>query len=126
MRLGGLQPDGSDVSDDARLWHVIVTVSGSPMEPLIVRAALQRLSEERPFLSRLRFSAERAEISYWDEGESLVDVASLALRLWNEHRDTARLPFWDVIGLEVIDQDVHASREQYDAMADMVVVPHAF
>jgi hypothetical protein len=114
------------LSDDARLWHVIVTVSGSPMEPLIVRAALQRLSEERPFLSRLRFSADRAEISYWDEGESLVDIASLALRLWSEHRESARLPSWEVIGLEVIEQDIHASREQYDPMADVVVAPQAF
>ena len=69
--------------DEVRLWHVTVTVAGVPMEPLIVRGALQRLNEQRPFISTLRFSADRAEIGYWDEAETLVDAASLGLRLWN-------------------------------------------
>jgi hypothetical protein len=114
------------VSEDVRLWHVVVTVSGSPMEPLIVRGALQRLSEERPFLSRLRFGTDRAEICYWDEGSSMLDVASLALRLWNEHRDTARLPSWEVVGLEVVEQDVRHSREQFESLTDLIVVPQPF
>jgi hypothetical protein len=114
------------VSEDVRLWHVVLTVSGSPMEPLIVRGALQRLSEERPFLSRLRFSSDRAEISYWDEGWSMVDVASLALRLWNEHRDSARLPSWEVVGLEVVEQGVRSGRGNYEQMTDLLVVPQPF
>lgn len=114
------------MSDDVRLWHVVLTVSGAPMEPLIVRGALQRLSEERPFLSRLRFGAGRAEICYWDEGSSVVDVASLALRLWNEHRDSARLPSWEVVGLEVVERDVRSSREAFEPMTDLVVVPQPF
>ena len=33
----------------------------------------------------------------------MVDAASLALRMWNEHRTTADLPDWKVVGLEVVD-----------------------
>jgi hypothetical protein len=114
------------VIEEARLWHVTVTVSGSPMEPLLVRGALQRLSEQRPFLSGLRFSADRAEITYWDEADSLVDIASLALRLWSEYRDSAKLPHWEVVGLEVVERDVRATRSQYDAMVDLSVAPQSF
>ena len=66
-----------------------------------MRAALLRFSEERPFLESMRFTSSGAEIKFWDEGESMIDVASLALRLWNEHRDCAGLPRWEVVGLEV-------------------------
>ncbi len=112
--------------EEARLWHVTVTVAGTPVEPLIVRAALQRLSEQRPFLSGLRFSGDRAEISYWDEADTLVDVASLALRLWNEYRESASLPFWEVVGLEVVEREVRERRESFDAMGDLNLVPQPF
>ncbi len=112
--------------EEARLWHVTVTVSGSPMEPLLVRGALQRLSEQRPFLSSLRFTTDRAEIAYWDEADALVDVASLALRLWNEHRESANLPNWEVVGLEVVEREVRATRGQYDAMVELSVAPQPF
>ena len=112
--------------DEVRLWHVTVTVAGAPMEPLIVRAALHRLSEERPFLSSVRFSADRAEITYWDEADTLVDAASLALRLWNEHRESARLPSWDVVALEVVERELKHTREQLDPLAELHVVPVPF
>lgn len=89
-----------------RHWHVAITLSGEPVEPMLVRAALLRLSEERPFLESMRFSGERAEIQFWDEGESMLDVASLALRLWSEHRDSAGLPRWEVVGLEVVEKSI--------------------
>ena len=76
------------------------------MEPTLVRAALLRLADERPFLSSLRFGADRAELQFWDEGESMIDVASLALRLWSEHRTTAQLPQWEVVGLEVLERSL--------------------
>ena len=114
------------MTDEVRLFHVTVTLSGAPMEPLIVRAALQRLSELRPFMTSLRFSSDRAELVYWDEARSLVDVASLALRLWNEYREAAALPMWQVVGLEVVEQQIRAGREQYDAMVDLTVVPQPF
>ena len=34
----------------------------------------------------------------------MLDVASLALRLWNEHRESAGLPRWEVVGLEVVER----------------------
>jgi hypothetical protein len=112
--------------DDVRLWYVTVTVAGAPMEPLIVRSALQRLNEQRPFLSSLRFSTDRAEIGYWDEAETLLDAASLGLRVWTEHRESANLPFWEVVGLEVVEREVRIGREQYDAWMDLHVVPQPF
>lgn len=93
-----------------RHWHVTITVAGDPVEPLLARAALQRLSEERPFLELVRFTSSVAEIQFWDEGESMLDVASLALRLWTEHRVSARLPDWEVIGLEVVEREVRSMR----------------
>ncbi len=50
------------------------------------------------------------EIQFWDEGESMLDVASLAMRLWNEHRDSAKLPNWEVVGLEVVEKDLRDRR----------------
>lgn len=93
-----------------RLWHVTVTVSGDAVEPLIVRNALRRLSDQRPFLHSLKYSGGRAEIQYWEEAETLLDASSLALRVWNEYRDSAGLPRWEVVGLEVLERGVFESR----------------
>jgi hypothetical protein len=93
-----------------RLWHVTVTVAGDPVEPLLVRAALARLVEERPFMTSTGCTSVSAEVTYWDEGDSLLDVASIALRLWAEHRDSAGLPLWEVVGLEVVEKTVHDAR----------------
>ncbi len=109
-----------------RLWHVTVTLAGEAMEPVMVRAALARLSAERPFISALRFNSERAEITYWDEADSLLDAGSLALRLWREHRETARLPDWEVIGLEIVERTLHLDRSQFENMVDLAVVPEMF
>jgi hypothetical protein len=114
------------VSKRTRLWHVTVTVAGEAMEPLMVRAALARLSHERPFISGLRFNSERAEIAYWDEAELIVDAGSLALRLWNEHRESARLPDWEVIGLEIVERSLHLDRSAYENLADLSVVPQPY
>lgn len=92
-----------------RLWHVRLTVAGDAVEPLIVRSALHRLSEERPFLDSMSFTGSTAQLEFWDQGESMLDVASLALRLWNEHRDSAGLPRWEVVGLEVVEKTVKES-----------------
>jgi hypothetical protein len=106
-----------------RLWHVTVTLTGDSMEPLMIRSALTRLVEQRPFLSGVRFSADTAEISYWDEGHALVDVGSLALRLWNEHREAANLPAWEVVGLEIVERAVHRHRRDLDDLTELVVAP---
>jgi hypothetical protein len=93
-----------------RHWHVTLTLAGEPVEPLLLRRALTRLGEERPFLDSVRSSGGSVELQYWDEGESMLDVASLAMRLWNEHRDSANLPAWEVVGLEVLEKRVRAVR----------------
>ena len=38
------------LSEPSRMWHVTLTVGGDHLEALIVRNALRRLSEQRPFL----------------------------------------------------------------------------
>ena len=98
------------MDEDIRLWHVTVTVTGDAMEPLVVRNALRRLADQRPFLHSLKYAGARAEIQYWEEAESLLDASSLALRVWNEHRDSAGLPRWEVVGLEVLERDVFLRR----------------
>ena len=71
---------------------------------------MTRLSEQRPFLDSVRSTGTTAEIRFWDEGESMLDVASLAMRLWNEHRDSASLPHWEVIGLEILEKGLRETR----------------
>ena len=94
-----------------RHWHVTLTLAGAPVEPLMVRRALTRLSEERPFIDSMKSTSTSAELRFWDEGESMLDVASLALRLWNEHRSSASLPDWEVVGLEVVEKNLRQSRQ---------------
>ena len=98
------------LSEPSRLWHVTLTVGGDEVEPLLVRNALRRLNEQRPFLHSLRYAAACAEIMYWDEGDTLLDASSLALRVWTEHRDPAGLPRWQVVGLEVLERHVFLAR----------------
>jgi hypothetical protein len=103
-----------------RLWHVVVTVAGEPLEPLMVRAALGRLIEHQPFLHSIKYAGDRAEIQYWEEADSLLDAASLALRIWDQHRQVAGLPQWEVVGLEVLERHVLKSRSQPDsALSDL-------
>ena len=108
------------MAEGFRLWHVTVTVAGDEVEPLIVRNALRRLSDQRPFLNSLKYAAGRAEIRYWEQAESLLDASSLALRVWNEHRDSAGLPRWEVVGLEVLERPVFQSRGmEYAVIVDL-------
>ena len=100
----------ASVDGDARLWHVTVTVAGTAHEAGVIREAMQRLLDERPFLHALRYASERAEIRYWEEADDMLDAASLALRVWNEHRGTAGLPRWEVVGLEVLERDAFRRR----------------
>jgi hypothetical protein len=111
------------VNNISRLWHVTVTLSGDPMEPLMIRAALARLVEQRPFLSSVRYAPDTAEIGYWDEGDTLVDVGSLALRLWNEYRESAKLPAWEVVGLEIVERPVHRQRRRFDNLTELAPAP---
>lgn len=91
-------------------WHVTLTLAGAALPDDEVYAALERLSAERPFLLTCRYAADRAELRYWEEAESCEDACALALRLWGEHRASAQLPAWSVVGLEVVDRSVHRDR----------------
>ncbi|KQT89698.1 hypothetical protein ASG49_16945 [Marmoricola sp. Leaf446] len=101
---------GTGVEAAVRHWHVTLTLGGAAVEPLLARAAVQRLTAERPFLDSVSATGDTAEVRFWDEGESMLDVASLAMRLWNEHRDSARLPDWEVVGLEIVEKHIHDRR----------------
>lgn len=100
------------MEEPARLWHVCLTVSGDPMEPRIVRTALSRLRDQRQFLHSLKYDGDRAEIQYWEEADTLLDASSLALRVWNEYRDSAGLPRWEVVGLEVLERTIFQERDR--------------
>lgn len=97
-------------SELARLWHVTLTVGGEPVPVEDVRAALERLSNEHPFLLDGRYAHDRVELRYWEEADYLDDAAAMAMRLWGEHRATARLPRWEVLGLEVIEREAFHQR----------------
>ena len=101
---------GERLNTLVRHWHVTLTLAGDPVEPLIVRAAMQRLSEQHQFLDSVSSTGDSAEIQFWDEGETMLDVASLAMRVWNEHRESANLPRWEVVGLEVLEKHVRDGR----------------
>jgi hypothetical protein len=94
----------------AKLWHVTVTVGGAGMETSLVHAALERLSSEQPFLFSGRYGTNRAEVRYWEEAPECADAVALALRLWGQHRASAGLPAWQVLGVEVVDQEIFQGR----------------
>jgi len=98
------------------LWYVTVTVSGPRMHPEDVRAALERLSVEQPFLVSAGYASSRAEIRYWDESVDVEGALAQALRLWREHEQTAGLPPWRVVGLEVVDRDTARRRWETSSM----------
>ncbi|MDQ1724781.1 MAG: hypothetical protein QOG52_1809 [Frankiaceae bacterium] len=93
-----------------RLWHVTLTIGGDAEDAENVREALERLHNERPFFVASRYAGDRAELRYWEEAESCEDACALALRLWGEHRSTAQLPAWGVVGLEVVERSVRDER----------------
>lgn len=94
------------------MWHVTLTAAGDEVPPEKVRAALERLAEDHPFLLTARYSAERAEVRYWEQAEDVQDAAAVALRLWGEHRKTADLPAWEIVGIEVVDRETWHLRRQ--------------
>jgi len=94
----------------SKLWHVTLTVGGEPMEATLVKAALERLSSEQPFLLSGRYAVDRVEVRYWEEAPDCADGAALALRVWGEHRASAGLPAWHVLGVEVVDRQMFQRR----------------
>ncbi|MEV4441120.1 hypothetical protein AB0K09_19285 [Streptomyces sp. NPDC049577] len=94
----------------SRLWHITLSVSGREAPLTEVRRGLEQLAHDHPFLLAGRYANDHAEIRYWEEARDLHDAAAVALRLWGEHRSTARLPAWEIVGLEVIDRDTYQQR----------------
>ncbi len=92
------------------LWHVRLTLAGRALEMAEVEAAMHRLDEQARFLTAIRFDRRHAEVTYWDEGEVLEDVAAMALRLWVDNQDEAGLPDWRPVGLEVLDRETFLAR----------------
>ena len=101
---------GSPDPGPSRLWHVTLTIGGDAHDPDHVRGALERLHGERPFFVASRYAGDRAELQYWEEADSCEDACALALRLWGEHRATADLPAWSVVGLEVVERSLREDR----------------
>ncbi|UYM04325.1 hypothetical protein [Solicola gregarius] len=97
-------------SGPERLWHVTVTVSGTPHEADVVRDAMSRLGEQHAFLHSMRYAMDRAEIAYWEQAAEMLDAAAMAMRVWNEHRSSAGLPAWEVVGLEVLERETFQTR----------------
>jgi hypothetical protein len=96
--------------DLPRLWHVTLSVSGDEAPLKEVRRGLEQLAHDHPFLLTSRYANDHAEIRYWEEARDLHDAAAVALRLWGEHRQTAKLPPWEIVGLEVIDRETYHQR----------------
>ncbi|MET9909845.1 hypothetical protein ABZZ74_24085 [Streptomyces sp. NPDC006476] len=97
-------------ADLPRLWHVTLSVSGAEVPLAEVRRGLEQLAHDHPFLLTSRYAGDHAEIRYWEEARDLHDAAAVALRLWGEHRRTAQLPPWEIVGLEVIDRETYHQR----------------
>ncbi len=91
-------------------WHVTLTVAGDPVPEPAIRHGLERLSHEHPFLLSGRYGVDRAEVRYWEEAPDADAVTSLALSLWTDHRISAGLPHWHVVGVEVVDRDTFHRR----------------
>ncbi|MEU3302424.1 hypothetical protein ABZ729_21755 [Streptomyces sp. NPDC006678] len=103
------EPHGSE-HVMSKLWHVTLCVSGAEAPLKDVRRGLEQLAHDHPFLLTSRYANDHAEIRYWEEARDLHDAAAVALRLWGEHRSSARLPPWEIVGLEVIDRETYHQR----------------
>ena len=93
-----------------RMWHVTLTVAGPAVHVADIRAGLERLSHAHPFLLAGRYAQDRAELRYWEEAPQIDLAVELANDLWGEHRTSAALPDWEVVGLEVVDQETFHRR----------------
>ncbi|GAA2596849.1 hypothetical protein [Streptomyces axinellae] len=102
--------DGLEDRPESRLWHITLSVAGDEAPLADVRRALEQLAHDHPFLLTSRYANDHAEIRYWEEARDLHDAAAVALRLWGEHRASAKLPPWEIVGLEVIGRATYHQR----------------
>lgn len=99
--------------NSARLWHVTLTVSGAPVSEIEIRSALERLGHEHPFLLSVRFAIDRAEVRYWEEAVDVDQALTMSVQLWDKHLESAQLPSWQAVGVEVISQDTFHRRGRF-------------
>lgn len=104
------QPADARVPEQGRLWHVVLSVAGAATPLAELRAALERLAQDHSFFLTARYAADHAEIRYWEQARDLHDAAAIALRLWGEHKASAKLPPWEIVGLEVVDRTTYRKR----------------
>ena len=102
--------EGEALAEPGRLWHVVLSVAGPATEPAELRTALEQLAHDHSFFLTARYAADHAEIRYWEQARDLHDAAAIALRLWGEHRASANLPPWEIVGLEVVDRATYHKR----------------
>ncbi|MFD5562208.1 MULTISPECIES: hypothetical protein [Kitasatospora] len=96
--------------EQGRLWHVVLSVAGAATPLPELRAALEKLAHDHSFFLTARYAADHAEVRYWEEARDLHDAAAIALRLWGEHKASAKLPAWEIVGLEVVDRPTYHKR----------------
>lgn len=96
--------------EQGRLWHVVLSVAGRSTPLAELRSGLEQLAHDHPFLLTARYAADHAEVRYWEQARDLHDAAAMALRLWGEHRASAQLPPWEIVGLEVVDRATYHQR----------------
>jgi hypothetical protein len=107
---GEHSPGAAESTETARLWHVVLSLSGKPTPLAELRRGLEQLAHDHPFLLTGRYAEDHAEIRYWEQARDLHDAAALALRLWGEHKASAQLPAWEIVGLEVVDRATYHKR----------------
>ncbi|WP_405013349.1 hypothetical protein [Kitasatospora sp. NBC_01539] len=101
---------GERVEEQARLWHVVLSVAGRTTPLTELRSGLEQLAHDHSFFLTARYAADHAEIRYWEQARDLHDAAAVALRLWGEHKASANLPPWEIVGLEVVDRATYHQR----------------
>jgi hypothetical protein len=101
-----------DVDESSPLWFVKVTIGGERLPVTQVHEELERLATDRGFVVSVRYEDDRAEVRYWDECADADEAVQQALSLWSDDEVPARLPGWQVTGLEVADRET--ARRQWD------------
>lgn len=113
LRLRPVDDDTEAVGPPRSMWHITLTVAGRPVDEPVIKGGLERLSQEHPFLLSGRYSADRAEVRYWEEATDVATALRIAVLLWDEHVASSQLPPWRVVGVEVVDRETFHRRGRY-------------
>lgn len=113
LRLHSADDPGHPGADERAMWHITLTVAGAAVPAPAIKAALERLSEEHPFLLSGRYAIDRAEVRYWEEAADVATALRMAVLLWDEHAVSAQLPRWRVVGVEVVDRETFHRRGRF-------------